>query len=127
MGVVVRLIPPILALAVLAAHFFRRAPMPTVKFMFIGIALVLMLILLIPNRWTVKPVQLVILLGAWEWIATMLESLAERQAAGAPYLRMCLILVGVSIFTAWAGLLPSRGRLRHYYARTSPSEAPDNG
>ena len=122
MGVVVRLIPPLLSLAILAAHYFRRAPMPTVKFTFVGIALALMLLLLIPNRWTVKPVQFVLLFGAWEWVATLLESLAERQAAGAPYLRMCLILAGVSAFTAWSGLLPSMGRLRRYYART-PSDA----
>ena len=123
MGIVARLLPPLLSLGLLAAHYFRKAPFPTVKFMFVGIALVLMLLLLIPNRWTVKPVQLVLLLGGWEWIATMLRVMAERQAEGAPYLRMCVILSAGTLFTWWSAFLPSLGRLKRDYYGKAPSSS----
>jgi len=46
---------------------------------------------------------------ALEWLRTLTLLASERRAAGAPYLRMTLILVGVALATAFS-LLAFRSR-----------------
>jgi hypothetical protein len=101
-----RAIPIVVSALLLAAHFLRN-----------GQALLVLAALAIPwgllSRDVVarRVVQIVLVLGAAEWVYTAYGIAQQRAAVGAPMLRMLLILGVVSVFTLVAAWLagPSRG------------------
>jgi hypothetical protein len=99
-----RLLPPALALLVLGAHFLRAGHTALV-----ALALAIALLLFVRRPWAARAVQGALLLGAFEWVRTLALLAGERRAAGAPYLRMTLILAGVALATALS-LLAFRSR-----------------
>ena len=103
-AIVLRLIPAALALLVLGAHFLRAGNLALV-----AVALAVIALLFVWRPWAARAVQGVIVLGALEWFRTLALLAAERRAAGAPHLRMTLILAGVTLATALS-LLAFRSR-----------------
>ena len=90
-----RLSPAALALLVLGAHFLRAGNLAMVAAALFALAL-----LFVRRPWAARAVQLALGLGALEWLRTLALLTAERRAAGAPYLRMTLILTAVALATA---------------------------
>jgi hypothetical protein len=90
-----RLFPAALALLVLGAHFLRAGHLALV-----AAALALVALLFVRRPWAARAVQGALVLGAVEWLRTLALLAEERRAAGAPYLRMTLILAGVTLSTA---------------------------
>ena len=92
-----RSVPAVLALLLLAAHFYRDASVLIAVVCVAAIALVF-----VRRRWAVVTVQLGLAAGAVVWTATAWRIARERMDAGMPYLRMLAILGAVAVFTAIA-------------------------
>ena len=110
------LVPPTLSTLVLAAHFLRGG----------ALFAVVLLIAIIPllglrRSWVRRVFQLILGLGALEWLRTLLALRAVRMAMGQPYQRMVLILAGVALFTALSAALFELPRVRRWYAERDPA------
>jgi len=95
-----KLSPVILSFLLLAAHFFRS-----------GIIILSILCLIIPftlfikNIWIPRIFQVLLILGAFEWIRTTLIFVEERKMYEMPWIRLAIILGLVALFTALSGLM----------------------
>ena len=94
------LLPAILSYLVLAAHFLRGGHL-----VMTGLCLALAVALAFRNRWLALAAQVSLLLGAAEWVRTLVLLLAERRSLGEPFTRMALILGGVAAFTLASAFL----------------------
>lgn len=92
-----RSVPAVLALLLLAAHFYRDADLVPAALCVAAIALVF-----VRRRWAVVILRVGLAAGTVVWIATAWQIAQHRMAAGEPYLRMALILGAVAAFTAFA-------------------------
>lgn len=99
-----RLVPAALALVALGAHFLRAGHVALV-----AAALAVVALLFVRRSLAARTVQGALMLGTLEWLRTLALLAGERRAAGAPYLRMTLILAGVALATALS-LLAFRSR-----------------
>ena len=105
------------AMVVLAAHFLRAGWLPPVVILIAVIPL-----LGLRRRWVPRLFQLVLGLGALEWLRTLLELREIRMALGQPHARMVAILGGVALFTALAAPAAALGPIRRWY-RQRPGES----
>jgi hypothetical protein len=96
----VRLLPPAVALLLLAAHFARaQAWLLT----FASVALVA--VLAVPRPWAARLVQTALMLGTIEWLRTLAALVATRMALGQPAVRLGLILGIVAAITLASALV----------------------
>ena len=107
---VLLLVPSIFGCVVLAAHFLRQFDFPMT-----GLCLLLPFLLLIPRAWVARLIQGAMLLAAVSWLGTLRVLVAERQAAGLPWLRLAVILGAVAAVTLVGGALFETRRLRRRY------------
>jgi hypothetical protein len=112
------LIPTLLSFLLLAAHFFRGGQT----------ALVLVccsapMLLLVRRGWATRLLQVLLVLGALEWVRTTLQIREVRVANGLAWHRMAAILYGVAGFTLLASLSYFLPALRRHYC---PSRAPSD-
>jgi hypothetical protein len=114
-----RLTAPLLALAVLGAHFFRAGSVALVM-----ACLALMALAAIPRRWAARAIQAGLLLGTLEWLRTLVLLASARLAAGQPATRLIAILATVAVLTALAALVFRHPRLARFYSPKPPEEAP---
>jgi hypothetical protein len=105
--------PVVLALLVLAAHFYRHGQLA-----FVALALALIGLLAVPRRWASRVVQTGLLLGAAEWARTLLVLARVRLEHGMPATRMILILAAVALLTGASALLLRTRRARARFRRT---------
>jgi hypothetical protein len=93
-------IPVVLSLVVLGAHFMRYGNS-------IGIlgSLALMALLIVHRPWVARLMQVVLTLGAFEWVRTLYELVQVRAAHGQPFVRMTIILGVVVAVTFGSALL----------------------
>jgi hypothetical protein len=93
-------VPVILSLVAIGAHFLRYD-------ILIGVAGVLLLIALLFVRrpWVARMTQVVLVIGALEWLRTLYELLLLRVGLGQPFLRMSIILGIVAVVTICSALL----------------------
>ena len=102
-----RLVLPLLALLLLAAHFYRADwLLPAVA------SAALTLLLAVPRPWAARTLQVALVLGAIEWLRTLAAFAAMRMAAGQPVLRLVLILGAVAAFTLLAAWVFQHRALR---------------
>lgn len=106
------LMPTLLSLLVLAAHFLR-AGQPWLA----AASLALGTLTLVPRRWAAWTLQAGLLLGAAEWVRTTMVYVQARQAMGMPSGRLMVILGSVALVTALAASLYRTPRLRRRFAR----------
>ena len=105
-----RLSPVVLALWVLAAHFFRAG--------LLSVALLLILapaLLLIRRPAVARAMQVLLVLGAAEWLWTAASLLGHRLAEGRPWMRMVIIVAAVALLTAASALTFRLERVRIRY------------
>ena len=107
---VVRLLPVLLSFGLLAAHFSRANMFPLVI-----LSLLIPFLLLIRKAWVARSIQVLLLLGAAEWIRAMLEYIEIRKSIGNDWTRLAIILVTVAVLTACAGLVFRGKSLRKRY------------
>ena len=96
----VLLVPVILSLAVLGAHFLRYG-------LWMGVigALVMIVLLFVRRPWVARLIQAVLVLGALEWTRTLYVLASVRAAHDLPFARMVVILGVVAAVTLGSALL----------------------
>ena len=105
-----KLSPVFISFLILAAHFYRSALFPLVL-----ICLLIPLLLLVKNKWSVISIQLLLILGSLEWVRTIYIIVLERMAEGKPWTRLVVILAFVALFTASSALVFKFKSLKKIY------------
>ena len=105
-----RLIPAILAFLLLGAHFLRSG-----NIFLLGLCVLTPCLLLIKKRWILLLVRWLAYAGALVWIHTIFVLVRQRIITGDPWGRMLLILLGVMLFTIYAGYLLGSDGIRQRY------------
>ncbi len=80
--IALQLLPVVLSLLVLGAHFLRAG-----NLVLIAAALVLLALLAVRRPWAARVVQVALVLGALEWMRTLVQLASFRAQTGQPYLR----------------------------------------
>ena len=112
-------VPIALSLVVLGAHFMRYGNSIGV----IG-ALLLIALLFVRQPWVARLMQVVLVLGALEWVRTLFELVQVRTALGEPVTRMIVILGVVAAVTFCSALLFQTKTLKSIYGLDSHSAQP---
>jgi hypothetical protein len=105
-----RLFPVVISFLLLAAHFYRGGQL-VVAALCIGAPF----LLLVRKSWVPRLFQVLLLLGALEWLRTLYMFAAMRIAWEQPWLRLAVILIAVALFTALSGLVFEGRSLRARY------------
>jgi hypothetical protein len=111
-------IPMLLSVLALTAHFLRTGQM-----MLVMLCLTVPMTLFVRRLWALRLVQLFLLLGAAEWVRTLIMLVQDRQAQGEPWLRLVIILGAVATFTAGAAFILQAKKVRARYG-AAPGAAP---
>jgi hypothetical protein len=105
-----RVIPVVLSLLLLGAHFLRAgADVPLVA------CGALIALLAVPRGWAARIVQAALLLGTLEWIRTAAMIAGMRAAAGEPTTRLWVILGSVALVTLASALVFRHRRVARFY------------
>jgi hypothetical protein len=107
---VIRLLPVLLSILLLGAHFFRAGDMVLVIVVLSGI-----IILLIPRPWAARIIQIGLVIGGIEWIRTLVNLVKLRQAMGASWHLLVLILGPVAVLTICSSLVFKLKALKKRY------------
>jgi len=105
MARVLRSIPAVLALLLLAAHFYRASSLVLAVLCVAATALAFT-----GPAWAVAVLRTMLAAGSVLWVVTAWQIARARLSSGMPYLRLLAILGAVAVFTAiaaWA--LPAAG------------------
>ena len=105
-----QLVPVVISLLVLGAHFLRAG-----NLVLVVLVLVLVALLGLRRRWVARVVQVALVLGAAEWIRTLIGLVASRSETGQPVLRLVVIIGCVTLLTVLAALVFRSQRLRRWY------------
>lgn len=103
-------VPVVLSLVILGAHFMRYGNS-------IGVfsSLVLSVLLIVRRPWVARLMQVVLILGALEWVRTLYELVQVRATLGQPFTRMIIILGAVAAVTFCSALLFQAPTLKRIY------------
>ena len=107
----IRLLPVLVSILLLAAHFFRAGQI-VIVFVLLGFLPLLM----VRKFWVPWVMQMVLLLGAAEWLRTLVFVAQMRIEYDMPWTRMAIILGAVALFTACSGLVFRGKALRKRYS-----------
>ena len=107
-----RLLPVILSFLLLGAHFYRAGLLP------LTLLCVAVLFLLFLRKSRVPLLfQVLLVLGALEWLRTLFMFAQMRIAFGEPWTRLAIILGAVALFTALSGLVFKNRKLAARYQK----------
>ena len=106
-----RLLPAMLALLVLAAHFYRAGLV-----FLVPVCIGLVLLSFIRLGWVPRVLTAALTLAAAEWLRTLVMLAGERIEAGQPYARLVTILVGVTVATLLAAWPLRTEAVRRWFA-----------
>lgn len=107
-----QLLPVVISLLVLGAHFLRAGSVFAVALVFAALIL-----LGVRRRWAARLVQAALLLGAFEWVRTLVQLAAWRVQTGQPATRLIVILGSVALLTGLSALVFHTARLRAWFDR----------
>ena len=107
----VRLLPVILSILLLAAHFFRAGDN-----LYTLVLLILLPLLAVKKSWVPWLLQVALVLGAVEWLRTLMFVAQMRIEFGMPWARMAIILGAVALFTGFSSLVFRGKALRKRYS-----------
>jgi hypothetical protein len=109
-GVFGRLVPVVLSLLLLGAHFSRI----DAGFLVV-LPVILLALLFVRKPWSVRVVQGALILGGFEWVRSMLGYISVRQETGEDWARLAIILSVVGLFTILSGLVFFSKKLKAHY------------
>ncbi len=92
---ILRILPVILSFLLIGAHFQRAG--------YSSLALLCLLtpcLLFVKRSWSIRVVQVLLLISSVEWLRTLFFLIDMRQDAGMPWTRLAFIIGGVALFTA---------------------------
>lgn len=106
-----RLLPVVLSFLVLAAHFYRAGQQV------LALACILILFLLfVKKSWVPYLLQATLVLGALEWLRSLMALVHIRMEWGQPWQRLAMILGGVALFTLLSALVFRAKGLKSRYS-----------
>ncbi len=108
--IAVQLFAVALSLLFLGAHLLRAGG----GWLFWAV-LALVPLLWVRRPWVARTVQAVLVLGALEWIRTLVSLYQERLQEGQDYLRMTIVLAVVAVVTFCSALLFQTEKLNRLY------------
>ena len=114
---IVRLLPVFISFLLLAAHFMRAG-----QTVLVVVLLLLLPLLLLKKFWVPWVMQFTLLLGALEWLRTIMFVAQIRMDQGMPWTRMAVILGVVALFTALSCLVFRSKALRQRYSDENNTE-----
>jgi hypothetical protein len=103
-------LPVVLSVMVLGAHFLRAG-----NSALLAVALGLLALVFVRRPWAARTLQAALVLGAVEWMRTLVALASERLQAGQPVGRLGAILGSVAIVSALSALVFRTRRLRGWY------------
>ena len=118
---VLRLFPVVLSALLLGAHFLRAGLIPVVI-----PALLFPALLFFRRAWTTRLVQIILVLGALEWVRTLVIFVNERYAAGQPWGRLVMIIGLVASLTGGSALLIGKVHSEPRRKYSGPGSPPGN-
>ena len=95
-----KLSPVYISALLMAAHFFRLGVDSIVI-----ICICFPFLLLLKTKWAARIIQIVLFIGAMEWVRALYSLASLRMSAGEPWVRLVLILGGVALFTGLSALV----------------------
>lgn len=104
------LLPTVLALLTLGAHYARYGLYPLTLFLLLMIGL-----LFVKRRWAARTLQVILCIAAFEWGGVLYDVARERAMEGRDARRSGIILGGTGLFTLLAAGLYQTPRLRRRY------------
>ncbi len=112
-----RLLPVFISFMLLAAHFIRAG-----QNILALVLIFLLLLLTLRKSWVPWVIQLTLLLGAIEWLRTLVFVAQMRMEFGTPWARLAIILGSVALFTALSSLVFKSKGLRKRYSDGKTAE-----
>ena len=107
----------VLSLIVLGAHFLRTGTMlPTLGM------LALATLLLVRRPWVARLIQVVLVIGALEWVRTIVTVASWRSQQDEPFLRMAVILGVVAAVTLGSAMIFQTRALKRIYGLEADEE-----
>ena len=110
-----KLTPVVLSFLLLGAHFYRSG-----QVVLSAICVSLLFLLFFRKSWIPRLFQLLLILGALEWLRSLYYFAAMRIAWDQPWTRLAFILGAVALFTALSGLVFNSKDLRARYCTKLP-------
>ena len=104
------LLPVVLSLIVLGAHFLRAG-----NVVMVVVVLLLLGLLVVRRGWAFRTVRLALLLAVLEWVRTLALLVSSRTQHGQPVLRLAVILGTVALLTGLSSLVFRSSRVRAWY------------
>ena len=86
----------------------------------LAVIVALLALLAVRKPWVARLVQVALLLGALEWLRTLVQLTSDRLQAGEPVLRLVVILGTVAGLTAFSTLAFETQRLKQRYGVRPP-------
>jgi hypothetical protein len=108
-----RLIPVILSFLLLAAHFYRSG-----QVVLTAICVAFLCLLFFRKSWVPKLFQILLVLGALEWLRSLYYFASMRIAWDQPWTRLAFIIGAVALFTALSGFVFRSKAVRARYCMT---------
>ena len=90
----IRLLPVFLSALLIAAHCLRMGSLVLVV-----CSLAFPILLLFPERWSARIVQLFLIIASLEWFRTLFVIASQRMDASMPWKRLVVILGSVAVLT----------------------------
>jgi hypothetical protein len=112
---VLRLTPVVLSFLLLGAHFYRSG-----QVVLAGLCVALLFLLFSRKSWVPRLFQILLVLGALEWLRSLYYFAAMRIAWDQPWTRLAIILGAVALFTALSGLVFRSKAVRARYRTKGP-------
>jgi len=107
-----RLIPVILSILLLCAHFLKAGLIVLVVIVFASLFL-----LFIRQPWIVRVIQVELVVGGIEWVRSLFEYVDMRQAMDRPWTLLAIILGSVALFTFCSSLVFRSKSLKRRYSK----------
>lgn len=107
---ILKLIPAILSFLLLGAHFMRVGLFPVAIMMFL-----FPIVLFIKQAWLVRIIQILLVIGAAEWIRTLFAYIEIRKMIGEDTTRLTIIMLSVALFTLLSAVLFQTRSLKELY------------
>jgi len=105
-------IPVILSFLLLGAHFYRSG-----QVVLTGFCVAVLFLLFLRKPWVPRLLQVLLVLGALEWLRSLYFFAAMRIAWDQPWTRLAVILGAVAMFTAISALVFNSRAMRARYSR----------